>query len=177
VNTKADDLLKQYTDISNKVAAAQQASDAAQNAVDTVTGQSVPHPERASQLPKLRQAAAEAAAQLAILQVQQQALGDKYRSIISDNSGISTQLAVVENAVSTGSNRTTRAEQWGLGGLAAGCVLALVLATVLERRPGSVRERPHPVPGTVTDPHDSGSPTVARGPLSRSLTGPGDRTD
>lgn len=169
-NTTAADILKQYTDISTRVATAQQAVTAAQSAVASAVAQ---QPADPIVLPSLRQTAIAAAAKLAILQVQQEALSDKYRSVVSDNSGVSTQLLLVEHAVGTGSDRTTRAEQFGLAGLAAGCALALLLAVAAERR--RLRRVRRPVVPPVSPDDDDARPT-SQSSLPRTRTGVGDRS-
>jgi hypothetical protein len=136
VTSAADDTLSQYTDISNQVAAAQQTVDAAQAALGTAQGTGQ------GDVPQLRQASADAAAQLAILQVQQQAIGQKYRNQISELSQGAANLIVVQKPAVTGDDQLSRLSQYGLAGLVAGLLLALLVSVLREGRSA----RPRVVP-------------------------------
>jgi capsular polysaccharide biosynthesis protein len=118
--------LAQYTDMADQVAAAQQAADAAEAAAA--------NPAAGADLQQLRQAAAEAKSQLAILQVQQEALGQKYRSQVSSTTDEAAGLTLVQEAAVAGDDRLAHVQQFGLAGLVVGALLALLLARVLERR-------------------------------------------
>jgi hypothetical protein len=118
--------LAQYTDMADQVAAAQQAADAAEAAAA--------NPAPGADLQQLRQAAAETKSQLAILQVQQEALGQKYRSQVSSNTDDAAGLTLVQEAAVAGDDRLAHVQQFGLAGLVAGALLALLLARLLERR-------------------------------------------
>jgi hypothetical protein len=135
---EADATLGQYTDITNQVAAAQQAADAAE---DAVKAQGQPGADVAA----LREEATRRAAELDILTVQQQALGQKYRAQVEATSAHAADLTVVEQAVSTGSNRLPNLERFGLAGAVLGAAIAMALAVVLERRRTAPAEAtPHP---------------------------------
>jgi hypothetical protein len=125
---EADVTLEQYTDITNQVAAAEQASDAAAEAVKQASVQS------GADVAALREQATQRAAELDILTVQQQALGQKYRAQVEATSAHAADLTVVEQAVYTGSNRLPNLERFGLAGAVLGAAIALALSVVLERR-------------------------------------------
>ncbi|MGY1636659.1 hypothetical protein ACI78V_08385 [Geodermatophilus sp. SYSU D00742] len=127
-SSAADATLDQYTEISNQVAAAQQASDAAQAALGQAQGAG------SADVQQLGQAAADAAAQLAILQVQQQALGQKYRNQISEMSQGAANLMLVQEPAVTGDDRVAQLGRFGVAGLAAGLLAALVTSVLRERR-------------------------------------------
>jgi uncharacterized protein involved in exopolysaccharide biosynthesis len=127
----ADETLSQFTAVSAKVAEAEQASDAAKAAVERARS------NPGADVSQLSQQAAAAASQLAILGVQQEALGQKYRNQISSLSAGAANLVVVEKASVTGDDRVSQLGQFGLGGLVAGFLLALGISVVLERRRGS----------------------------------------
>jgi hypothetical protein len=120
--------LAEYTDISDQVSTAEQAADAAGKAVSQAAGQP------GADLGSLREAAAQAAAQLEILKIQQQALGQKYRAQVEATSERAADLALVQPAVSTGSNLLPNLERFGLAGAVMGAGLALALSMNLERR-------------------------------------------
>jgi multisubunit Na+/H+ antiporter MnhB subunit len=120
--------LAAYTDISNQVATAQQASAAAQTAVDSAIG------ARIGNVPALRETAAAAAAQLAILQVQQEALGARYQSLVTTDQNTAAKLNVIQTSVVTGDDHLAQLERFGLAGVLLGAIVALLIATTLERR-------------------------------------------
>lgn len=128
------DALAQYTEFSNQVAAAEQAADAAQLAVDEALGRaSSGFPRPGDDIGVLRTSAAEADAQLAILNVQMQALGDRYRSLVTQVT-TPANLQVVEPAASTGDDLVVQTSRFGLVGLVIGGGLAAALALFLEAR-------------------------------------------
>lgn len=140
------DALAQYTQLSQQVADAQQASAAAQNAVDAAVGRvTAGFPRSGDDLPALRQVAADAAAQLATLEVQQEALGDRYQSLVND-AGTASNLNVAEAPTSTGSDLVARVERFGVLGAAVGIALAFLVAPWLERR----RRRARPAAATAS---------------------------
>jgi hypothetical protein len=118
--------LAQYTDMADQVAAAQQAADAADAAAA--------NPGAVADVEQLRQAAAQAKSQLSILQVQQEALGQKYRSQVASTTDDAAGLTLVQEAAVAGDDRLAHVQQFGLAGLVAGALLALLLARLLERR-------------------------------------------
>lgn len=126
--------LSAYSDISNQVAAASQAADAAQTAVARVVAG-----EATGDLAALRQTAAQAAAQLSILQVQQEALGERYRNLVSGSDQAGGQLSVIQPAELVADDNGTRLQQYGLAGFGGGLVIAFALTSALERRGWSAR--------------------------------------
>ena len=146
--------LTEYTNISNQVAGAEQAAAAAQSAVDAVV-----EDQAVGDLAALRATAATTAAQLAILQIQQEALGERYRNLVAENSGTASRLSIVQAAVPTGDDQVPRVQRLGLAGFAVGALLACAVAVLLERR----RARR----GTT---EDSAAPTGPAG--SQAATGP-----
>lgn len=124
----ATETLAEFRSVSNQVALAQQASDSAKYALTQALGRG------GAGVPELSKAAAEASANLAILQVQQTALGQKYASQVSALSQGAADLQLVENPIVTGNNRVSELGQFGLGGLVAGFLLALLVSIGLERR-------------------------------------------
>jgi capsular polysaccharide biosynthesis protein len=128
VQDDAAETLREYTDISKSVAAAEQAASAAEAAVDSAQDQA------AADLDVLRATAAEAVAQLEIFKVQQQALGQKYRAQVEATGETAVDLTVVQDAVSKGSDRLPNLERFGLAGAVVGALLALAISVALERR-------------------------------------------
>ncbi|MGY1604684.1 hypothetical protein [Geodermatophilus sp. SYSU D00815] len=126
--------LQQYTDVSNQLATAQQASAAAQLALDTARGRaSSGFPRAGDDLNALQAAAAAAAAQVQLLTVQADALGQKYQNLVS-TVGTPATLQVIQPAARQGDDFVATAGRFTLAGLAAGILLALGVATLLERR-------------------------------------------
>lgn len=131
--------LQQYTALSTQVADAQQAAAAAQLALDQALGRaSTGFPRNGDDITALRAAAAATAAQVAILDVQRTAQGERYQSLIT-NVGTAANLRVVMPAESKGSDRVVQMQRFGLVGLAAGLLLAMGAAILLERRRRRVR--------------------------------------
>ncbi len=154
-NEAANEALAAYTDISGQVASAEQARNAAQNAVDRVVAG-----VEEGNLGALRQAAAAAAAQLAILEIQQTALGERYRALVAENVGTASQLTVVQEAVSTGGDLAARLQRYGVAGAAVGGLLAVVASTLLERR--RVTRRATDTTAPRVSPASTSSPVSAR---------------
>jgi capsular polysaccharide biosynthesis protein len=140
----ADATLSAFTKISAQVAAAQQASDLAKAALNRAAG------EPGADLAQLSQQAAATASQLAILQVQQDALGEKYRQQVSSLNQGAANLVVIENAVVTGDDRASQMGQFGLAGLVGGFLLALLLSVLLERRRSASSDSQEAFPPVLT---------------------------
>lgn len=126
----ASEALAEFTSVSEQVAAAEQRAAAAQDVVDRAAGQD-------GDLTALRDAAAASAAELAILEIQQQALGERYRALVAENNGTASRLSVVQSATLSGDDLLNRLQQFGLAGLVLGALLALAAAMLLDRRRGS----------------------------------------
>ena len=158
--------LAEHADLSDQVADAQQASAAAEDAVNDA--------EPGADLTQLREAAASAAAHVAVLKVQQEALGQKYRSQIAATAESAANLGVVQDAAVSQDNLLARLQQFGLAGAALGAVLALRFAVRLERRrtvqPGESGEDP-------TADEDGGRNRLPDRSLNGSVAVIGERVD
>jgi hypothetical protein len=133
---EADEALARYTELSGQVAEAEQAALAAQNALDNALGRAESgFPARGDNIDGLRAAAATTSAQLSVLQVQQEALGQRYQQLLSAV-GTAANLTPIQSARSTGNDLIARAQRYGLLGLAAGLVLSLAVANRIENRQG-----------------------------------------
>lgn len=125
--------LQSYTDLSSQVAQAQQDVAAAQAAQGRATAA-----EDADAVARSTADLVAATSRLSILQVQQEALGDRYRSLVS-RADSSTDLSTVMAAAVTGSDRTARVQRLGLLGLVAGAAAALGLSAWRDRRRTQLR--------------------------------------
>ncbi len=123
---EAASVLAEFTTISTEVAQAEQAAGSAQAAVDAGLQAAAPD------LEARRAAAADAAARLSVLRVQQEALAQRYRTLVDTISSVN--LTVVEPAAVTGNDRASRAQRYALAGVAAGLLLALALTRRAQRR-------------------------------------------
>jgi hypothetical protein len=123
----AAETLRQFTDMATKVSDQQVAADAAADAARAAAAQPGANREQ------LQKAAADAATQLSILKVQQDALSQKYRNEVSSGTGDAVRLTVVEDAVVTGNDRLARLQQFGLAGAVLGVLGALLLTVLRER--------------------------------------------
>lgn len=128
--TSPDTTLAQYRKLSTQWADAKAASDAAASTVGRLNGKAG---EAAA-----RQAAAQAQAKVADLQVQMDALSQKYSQQVAQAS-TDADLTVVRKADVTGSSKSGTAQQYLLAGLVVGALLALALAWLLERLSGRAR--------------------------------------
>jgi hypothetical protein len=139
-STGAPKTLAQYRELSRQVAEAQQRQSDAQALVDQL--RSRPRSSGAGQpsLDQARQAAVDAAATLADLQVQQNALGALYQNQVGQGPSQNT-LSVVSSAAVSGNDATSKAELYGLGGAALGAGLSAWAAATLERRRQRSRRR------------------------------------
>jgi hypothetical protein len=134
----ADQVRQQYRQLSQEVADAQQAQVDAQDLVDRYRGEAQSKQAAVAAaarraLPAARAALTRASVRLADLQLQQTALGALYQTQVGRGPS-ENKLSVVSAAAVSGDDRRSRLELYGLGGVAAGGVLALVLVAVLERR-------------------------------------------
>lgn len=125
----AETLLQQYTDLSNQVAAAQQASDDAKGNLASLTGAGAAQPE----LDAARGAVTQTGAALSVLEVQQQALGSRYRNAVTSTPAAAGLRIVKDGALST-DDSSSRMQQYGLAGVVGGVLIALLVAVLLDRR-------------------------------------------
>ncbi|WP_380174160.1 Wzz/FepE/Etk N-terminal domain-containing protein [Kineococcus sp. DHX-1] len=147
----ADALLQQYTDLSNKTSVAQQALADAKANLDSLTG------ARASQdeLSAARAGVEQASSAVDVLQVQQQAVGQRYRNAISSTPAASGLRIVVPGQIEY-TSLSGDVQRNGLAGAVLGLLLALGIAVLLDRR--RVARHPSPTP--------DGPAPVAAGPRS-----------
>lgn len=124
----AREALDQYTNLSNEVAAAEQVVLDLSTRIDLVVGGA------AGSISDLRGQLAGAQSRLDVLSVQQQALGERYRSLVSSNTGTAANLDLVRPAASTGDDRAAKLQRFGLLGVVVGGALGIALATLVERR-------------------------------------------
>ena len=125
--------LTAFTDVSSQVAAAEQAAQTAQRIVDGLPDVADAD-EGAPRRTAAREAAAVAAAQLAVLEVQQEAIGERYRSLVVRDATSEAGLEIVQPAVAVGDDRTSTLQRAGLVGAALGLGLAVLAAMAVERR-------------------------------------------
>jgi len=126
--------LKSYTDVSAKVATAQTAHDQADRQVThLINTLSVAEQADSPELAAAEKALAKATTTLSELTVQQTALGNRYQSEVNATPSQS-RLSIVQTATAAGDDKTTRLERYGVLGLAAGFVVALLAAAGLDRR-------------------------------------------
>lgn len=168
-SSAAEATLAEYTKISGQVAVAQQASDAAKAALARAVAAGTADAE------PLAKASTDAAAQLAILGVQQEALADKYRNQVSSLSSGAANLISVEDPAVTGDSRAATMQQFGLAGVVVGFLVALLVAVGLERRGAAARNRLAPS-GASAAPDVAREP-VADEPPARVAVGPAGRVD
>jgi hypothetical protein len=162
--------LQEYSDLSTRVAAQQLASDAATGAVRSAAAQA------GANLQDLQRAAATAASDLSILKVQQDALGQKYRSEVSSGTDVAVTLTVVEEAVGTGDDRLPRLQQFGIAGAVLGGLAALFMSVWWERRASRRgRERNGVDPSGAADGSATEEPTGAPSDTAAAVTGVGQR--
>ncbi len=132
--TSPEDALALYTDVSTQVAQAQQRQVSAQAAYDQLRSRvgTVDAPSQ-TQLDRASSAVAQASSALAVLQVQQNALGTKYQDAVNAPASQS-QLEIVQPGTPEFNDRRSKAERYGLAGLVLGLLVAALLAVRLDRR-------------------------------------------
>ncbi|NAZ87600.1 hypothetical protein [Kineococcus indalonis] len=123
-------LLGEYTDLATRVAAQQAAVSEAQSRLGAAAGD--PEPVEAD-VAAARDQLAQAQAQLDVLQVQQDAVGQRYENAVTYTPAASG-LRVVAPAQVVDDDGSSSLQRYGLAGAGLGLVLALVLATWRERR-------------------------------------------
>ncbi|WP_432508827.1 YveK family protein [Kineococcus auxinigenes] len=123
------ELLQQYTDITNQVAAAQQAASMAEGALSAAVAAG----RSQAQIDAARAAAEQSAAALDVLEVQQEALSAQYRNAVT-NTPSASGLSIVQEAEVSRTNASSKLQRYGLIGAALGFFAALLIAVLLERR-------------------------------------------
>lgn len=166
----AEAALEEYTRISTEAAEAEQVSLSAEDALNNALGRaSSGSPRAGDDIPALRNAAAAAAARLSVLQVQQEAVGQRYQTLIGDVDN-AARLTTALAPTSRGDDRLVKAQRYGLLGLAVGAVLATLLAIALELRRGGSASAGAPRPVRPAEDTEAPGPgvTTADGELGTS---------
>ncbi|WP_432544886.1 YveK family protein [Kineococcus sp. SYSU DK002] len=152
--TNPDDLLQRYTELSSQVQVAQQAVLAANSALAALQAGRNPNP---ADVAAAQAAVAQQATQLDVLEVRQEALSAQYRNATSSTSAVGG-LSIVRAAQISRTDFSSTVQRNGLAGAGLGGLLALLLATAMERRrrsrggtAGTVSETTGPV-DRETDP-------------------------
>ncbi|NAZ75768.1 hypothetical protein GTQ99_10130 [Kineococcus sp. T13] len=128
--TNPDELLQRYTDISSQVQTTQQAVIAADAAVAAAQAR---RGAPAADVQAAQALAQQQATQLDVLKVQQEALAAQYRNATASTSAVGG-LSIVRAAQVSRTDFSSTVQRNGLAGAGVGGLLALLLATALERR-------------------------------------------
>jgi hypothetical protein len=128
-NSGGDALLQQYTDLSNRVAASQQAVQQTQATVDSLTGAGAPQAE----IDNARAALLRATTDLDVLTVQQTTLAQQYRNAVTSSPAASGLRMVVDGQLEY-TSRAGDVQRDGLAGGVLGLLIALFIAVRLDRR-------------------------------------------
>jgi hypothetical protein len=180
-------VLKEYKALSDQVAAAQAKSTEAATALAALensltptataaSGSTVFDPSTLSASDTARylasqEAAVKASSLLAGLQVQQNALGNRYQSLVVQSTP-ATNLSFVQAASISSDDKRSSQERFGLLGLLAGLVLALLVAALVDRRKaGKSSKRASHAATMPATPRENISLGVVRAPPNP----PGDR--
>jgi capsular polysaccharide biosynthesis protein len=146
-------LLATFTDLSSQVAAQAQARDLAQAALKAL-------PSASAAIPAATDAYVAASAKYDSLVAQQTAAAATYQSAAAD-SAKAYKLVVVSPGADSYNTTISSVERYGLVGLAAGFLIALVLVTVLSRRKTN-RRRVQRDRGRAVEDHPSDSTPLDR---------------
>lgn len=133
-NANADNYFAAYNKVSAQLAELQSAQDADRLSLtraDTL-------PSQASQGPRLRSAIQNRSVQISAVQLQQSTLKSQYSDAIT-NQPLAAGLKDVQSATVIGNNRRSTFGRYGIAGLVAGFLLAVVVAVGLDRRVGRRR--------------------------------------
>ncbi|MEZ0491248.1 Wzz/FepE/Etk N-terminal domain-containing protein [Kineococcus sp. TBRC 1896] len=125
----SDQLLQQYTDMSNRVAAAKQTLADAEANLASVTAGEAPQPV----IDAAKAAVEQASAQVDVLTVQQLGLSQQYRGAVT-RVPVAGGLRVIRSGQLASDNRSSAIQRFGLVGAAAGFLVALAVAVHLDRR-------------------------------------------
>lgn len=148
-------VLGQFTDLSNQLSAANIAVGAAEGAVSSAIAAEL-SPEEIN-LAQADLANKQSAAQ--VLQVQANALSDKYREIVSSNTTAS-ELRRLDAPVSVTNTEFRSVSRFGVAGAVFGLILALVIAVLRERSRPS-RTSPRDGGGDISATRTGGSTAPA----------------
>lgn len=129
-DTKPQDLLAQYTTASQQVAQLQSTLQTAQSDLGAARGGRRATPE---EIAAVQQRVTDAESALSVAEVQQSALGERYKNAVTSTPA-AAGLQVIEPGTVTSDDRRSEALRYGLAGLGGGLVVALGLATLSDRR-------------------------------------------
>jgi hypothetical protein len=130
----SEEVLADYTEMSRRVAQAQQVQASAQSTYDRLRNPTDPDvTPSAAAVERASAAVAAASAQLDVLEVQQSALSTKYQNVVNEPVSQS-RLTIVQPAAPSFDDSRSRLQRYGLAGLLLGFMLALLLAVLLDRR-------------------------------------------
>lgn len=121
-----DELLAQYSELSQEVAEVSAARDRAVAAVEQTAPTVTPSAAQEAAVVDLE-------ARLAVLEARQGALQAQYESAVTSDD-LSYQLVTVAEAAPSFDNSTSQVQRYGLLGLVAGLLAGLLAAVLLERR-------------------------------------------
>ena len=128
-DTKPQDLLAEYTAASQQVAQLQSTLQTAQSDLGAVRGgRSTPE-----EIAAVQQRVTDAESALSVAEVQQSALGERYKGAVTSTPA-AAGLEVIQPGTVTSDDRRSEALRYGLAGLGGGLVVALGLATLSDRR-------------------------------------------
>lgn len=145
----ADSLLQRYTDLSNQVAVARQASDSAKANLSSLTAAEADQAE----LDAAAAAVEQTASALDVLEIQQTAVGQRYRNAVTSTPS-AAGLRIVQEGQLSGDDRSSRMQKFGLLGVVVGLLAALLIAVVLDRRSVAKARRSTTVDADAADPVD-----------------------
>ena len=134
VNATADNYFAAYNKVSTQLAVLQTAQDADRLSLtraETLKSQ-------AARAPKLRSSIQNRAVQISALQLQQSTLKTQYSDAIT-NQPLASGLKDVQSATVIANNRNSTLGRYGVAGLVAGFLLAVVASVGLDRRIGRRR--------------------------------------
>ncbi|NIZ91112.1 hypothetical protein [Kineococcus rubinsiae] len=129
-STGPQELLDKYTQLSTQAAQQQVLVQAAQSALGAATSDRRATPE---QVTAAQQGLVQAQSAYDVLQVQQSAASKQYQDAVTSTPSASG-LTVIQPGLVSSDDRRASASRYGIAGLGLGLVLALVIATGLERR-------------------------------------------
>lgn len=123
-----DAALRAFTEMSGRVAAAEQESASANAALDQASRGA------GSNIAELQARSRDASVALSSLQIQQQALGEKYRALVAEQSGTGSRVFEVQPASLTGDDSSQRLQRYLLVGFLFGMALGFAVGSWLDRR-------------------------------------------
>jgi hypothetical protein len=125
--------LQDYQTLSQQVADAQSRQDSAKAALSAAISSAAAGKTSADAVKTAQTEYKAAVAALAPLQLQQQVAATQYQSLATSGPA-ATDLVIIGTAQVTGSDKSARAERYGLAGLVVGFVIALAVTRRMSRR-------------------------------------------